>query len=382
MFGNKSSENNNADTNADIEHVEKEVVWKALSTVLDPDIKKPLTELGMIDNLAICGGNVKFDIKLTTTACPLKGKIKDDAVAAVKSVPGVENVTADFSKETVTLGAKVPDRETIPGIKNVIAVSSGKGGVGKSTVSVNIACAMAKQGAKVGILDADIYGPNVPMMMGLHGSKITQGTEDNKLIPPERHGVKVMSMAFLTKDNQPVVWRGPLLDRVIRQFLNDTGWGELDYLIIDLPPGTGDAQLTIVQATPVVGAVIVTTPQDVALLDSRKGLTMFTNANIPVLGIVENMSYYELPDGTKDYIFGQGGGSAAAEELNVPFLGEVPLRTALRENADNGKPIVIAEPDSTQAKVLSDAAHSVVAQICARGLEDVSVSDVKEPVSV
>ena len=346
------------------QNVSEEAVLAALATVNDPDLKRPLTELGMIENVAICGGNVKFEIKLTTTACPLKDKIKNDAMDAVRQIAGVESVHAEISKNTVTLQAGVKERERIPGIQNIIAISSGKGGVGKSTVSVNLACAMAKAGARVGILDADIYGPNVPMMMGLHGQKLDKANEKGQLVPPENHGVKVMSMAFLVKDNQPVVWRGPLLDKVIRQFLTDTAWGELDYLLIDLPPGTGDAQLTIIQATPVVGAVIVTTPQEVALLDSRKGLAMFVNANIPVLGIVENMSYYQLPDGSKDYIFGQDGGQKAAESLNVPFLGGVPLVSQLRQEADQGRPIVVAAPDSPPAQVLSDVAHKTVARVC------------------
>ncbi len=343
----------------------KEAVLKALSTVNDPDLKRPLTELGMIDKLSICEGNVAFDLKLTTTACPLKDKIKADAIAAVKQVDGVTNVTVEISKDTVTLQAKVKEREAIPGIKNIIAVSSGKGGVGKSTVAVNLACSMAKQGAKVGILDADIYGPNVPLMMGLGGKNLKETNAEGKLIAPENHGIKVMSMAFLVKDDQPVVWRGPLLDKVIRQFLNDTAWGELDYLIIDLPPGTGDAQLTIVQATPVVGAVIVTTPQDVALLDSRRGLAMFTNANIPVIGIVENMSYHVCSHcNEREDIFGNDGGRIAAEKLGVPFLGAIPLISKVREQADKGSPVVMAEPDSDISKTLGKVSHNVVAKVC------------------
>ncbi len=350
--------------------VSKEAVLKALSTVDDPDLKRPLTELGMIDKLTICEGNVAFDLKLTTTACPLKEKMREDAMAAVKQVSGVENVTVNISKDTVTLQAKVKERQAVPGIKNIIAVSSGKGGVGKSTVAVNLACSMVKQGANVGILDADIYGPNVPLMMGLGGRTLKETNADGKLIAPENHGVKVMSMAFLVKDDQPVVWRGPMLDKVIRQFLNDTDWGELDYLIIDLPPGTGDAQLTIVQATPVVGAVIVTTPQDVALLDSRKGLAMFTNANIPVIGIVENMSYHVCQHcNERDDIFGHDGGRLAAEKLAVPFLGAVPLISKVREQADKGHPVVLSEPDSEVAKQLSEISHRVVAKVCELGIE-------------
>ncbi|MBX2859898.1 MAG: Mrp/NBP35 family ATP-binding protein [Vampirovibrio sp.] len=352
------------DTNQPAE-VTEAAVLEALSHVNDPDLKKSLTSLGMIDNIRICGGDIGFDLVLTTTACPLKEMIKDDARKAVEAVPGVSSVSVQISGKT--LSAKVPQREALPGIKNIVAVSSGKGGVGKSTVAVNLACAIAKQGGRVGILDADIYGPNVPLMMGLSEASIKTMDDNGKLIPPENHGVKVMSMAFLVKDDQPVVWRGPMLDKVIRQFLNDTSWGELDYLIVDLPPGTGDAQLTIIQATPVIGAVIVTTPQDVAVLDSRKGLAMFKNANVPVFGIVENMSYYQLPDGSQDYIFGKDGGKAAAEEIGVPFLGEVPILSRLGADAqdiNSGTPITVANPASEQAKVLSSVADQVVAKIC------------------
>jgi ATP-binding protein involved in chromosome partitioning len=350
------------------QNVSEEAVMAALDKVDDPELHQSLTSLGMIQNMRICGGNVAFDLVLTTTACPLKDDIKNAAADAVRQVPGVDQVEVTISGKT--LSARIAERQPIPGIKNILAVSSGKGGVGKSTVAVNLACAMTQQGAKVGILDADIYGPNVPIMMGLGGHTITQQSEAGKLLPPENHGVKVMSMGFLVKDDQPVVWRGPLLDRVIRQFLTDADWGELDYLIVDLPPGTGDAQLTIVQATPVVGAVIVTTPQDVALLDSRKGLAMFTNANIPVIGIVENMSYHICSNcGTREEIFGHGGGARAAEQLGVPFLGAVPLVGKLRENADQGLPIVLADPESEQAKIFKEIAHQTIAKICSLGVK-------------
>jgi ATP-binding protein involved in chromosome partitioning len=347
--------------------VTEEAVMAALSQVNDPELHQSLTSLGMVQNLRICGGNVAFDLVLTTTACPLKDQIKTSAADAVKVLPGVENVEVAISGKT--LSAMIAARQPIPGIKNIIAISSGKGGVGKTTVSVNLACALTQLGASVGILDADIYGPNVPLMMGLSQQAITGQSQEGKLQPPQNHGVKVMSMAFLVKDDQPVVWRGPLLDRVIRQFLTDSDWGELDYLLIDLPPGTGDAQLTIVQATPVVGAVIVTTPQDVALLDSRKGLAMFSNSNIPILGIVENMSYFMGDDGKRYEIFGHGGGQKAASTLNVPFLGEVPLQTNLRAMADQGQPIVLGEPESAPAEMFRNIARQVVAKVCELGVQ-------------
>ncbi len=348
--------------------IQKQVL-EALRKVNDPELHRSIVEIGMVKNLVSKEGHVSFDIVLTTTACPLKAQIQKEASDAAYTVEGVKNVTANISGET--LAPKVPKKQPIPGVKNIIAVSSGKGGVGKTTVAVNLACALQKRGASVGILDADIYGPNVPLMMGLKNQTIREKTEDNKLKPPENHNIKVMSMAFLIKEEQPVVWRGPLLDRVIRQFFNDTGWGELDYLIVDLPPGTGDAQLTIIEAVPLVGAIIVTTPQEVAIHDSKKGLAMFKNANIPVLGVIENMSYYIHP-GTdeKVYFFGQGGGQQLAQLLEVPYLGEVPMNPEVREFADQGTPIVLAKPESHQAEAFNQIAHQVTTTICELGVNE------------
>jgi ATP-binding protein involved in chromosome partitioning len=353
-------------------------VLEALRKVNDPELHKSIVEIGMVKNLTVQDGNVSFEIVLTTTACPLKAQIQKEATEAAQSVEGVKNVKAEISGDT--LAPKVPKKNPIPGIKNIIAVSSGKGGVGKTTVSVNLACALQQRGASVGILDADIYGPNVPLMMGLKNAVIKEKTPDGKMKPPENHDVKVMSMAFLVKEDQPVVWRGPLLDRVIRQFFSDTGWGELDYLIVDLPPGTGDAQLTIIEAVPVVGAVIVTTPQDVAVLDSKKGLSMFKNAGIPVLGVIENMSYYVCPCcNDKSYLFGQGGGEHLAKLLDVPYLGAVPMNPKVRENADAGKPIVVAEPDSLQAEAFKAISQQITATICDLGVKELMA---QEPVTV
>ncbi len=348
--------------------LEKQVL-DALKKVNDPELHRSIVEIGMVKNLAVKEGKVSFDILLTTTACPLKAQIQKEATDAAYTVPGVKDVHANISGET--LAPKVPKKTPIPGIKNIIAVSSGKGGVGKTTVSVNLACALQKRGAAVGILDADIYGPNVPLMMGLKNAVISEKTPEGKMKPPENYNIKVMSMAFLVKDEQPVVWRGPLLDRVIRQFFNDTGWGELDYLIVDLPPGTGDAQLTIIEAVPLQGAVIVTTPQDVAILDSKKGLSMFKNAGIPVLGVIENMSYYLCTHcDEKSYLFGQGGGAELSRLLEVPFLGEVPMNPEVRQYADEGKPIVIADPDSVQAEAFMNIAHQLTTTICEMGVNE------------
>ncbi len=345
------------------------LVLDALRKVNDPELHRSIVEIGMIKNLIVKEGDVSFDIVLTTTACPLKAQIQKEAADAAYSVEGVQNVKVNISGET--LAPKVSKKQPIPGIKNIIAVSSGKGGVGKTTVSVNLACALQRRGATVGILDADIYGPNVPLMMGLKNAIINEKTPDGKMKPPENHNIKVMSMAFLVKDEQPVVWRGPLLDRVIRQFFTDTGWGELDYLIVDLPPGTGDAQLTIIEAVPLVGAVIVTTPQEVAILDSKKGLSMFKNAGIPVLGVIENMSYYICPHcDDKTYLFGQGGGKTLADLLDVPFLGEVPMNPAVRQHADVGEPIVVAEPESLQSEAFYQIAHQLTPTSCERGVNE------------
>ncbi len=356
MFGNKDKD------------IEKKV-WDALKKVNDPELHKSIVEIGMVKNLVVKDGDVSFDILLTTTACPLKAQIQKESSDAAYTVEGVKNVHANISGET--LAPKIPKKNPIPGIKNIIAVSSGKGGVGKTTVSVNLACALQRRGASVGILDADIYGPNVPLMMGLRDAIIREKTEDGKMKPPANHNVKVMSMGFLVKDEQPVVWRGPLLDRVIRQFFTDTGWGEIDYLIVDLPHGTGDAQLTIIEAVPLVGAVIVTTPQDVAILDSKKGLSMFKNAGVPVLGVIENMSYYICPGcNDKEYLFGQGGGQELAKLLEVPFLGEVPMNPRVRQHADAGSPIVVAEPDSIQAEAFMEVARQLTMTICERGVAE------------
>ena len=344
----------------------EQAIWEALKKVNDPELHKSVVEIGMIKNVVVEKGNVSFDILLTTAACPLKAQIQRECAQAALAVEGVTNVKANISSETIA--PKIPDKKAIAGIKNIIAVSSGKGGVGKTTTSVNLACALQQRGAKVGILDADIYGPNVPLMMGLQGDNIKEKTADNKMKPPVAHNVKVMSMAFLVKDDQPVSWRGPLLDRVIKQFFTDTGWEDVDYLIVDLPPGTGDAQITLVESIPLVGAVIVTTPQDVALLDSKKGLTMFTKAGVEILGVVENMSYLIQQDGTKLHLFGQGGGQKLAQNLNVPFLGEIPINPDVPKFADQGQPIVIADPECVQAQAYNDIAHKIATRICEKGV--------------
>lgn len=337
-------------------------VLEVLRPVQDPELQKSLVELNMIRNVKIADGKVSFTLVLTTPACPLREFIVEDCEKAVKKLPGVTDVSVEVTAETPQQKS-LPDRTGVPGVKNIIAVSSGKGGVGKSTIAVNVAVALAQTGAKVGLLDADIYGPNDPTMLGLSDAQIVvRSTDKGEVLEPAfNHGVKLVSMGFLIDRDQPVIWRGPMLNGVIRQFLYQVEWGELDYLIVDMPPGTGDAQLTLAQSVPMSGAVIVTTPQTVALLDSRKGLRMFQQMNVPVLGMIENMSYFIPPDmPEKQYdIFGSGGGSKTAAELGVPLLGCVPLEIATRVGGDHGVPIVVANPDSASAKALKAIALTI-----------------------
>ncbi|VXD19049.1 Mrp/NBP35 family ATP-binding protein [Planktothrix paucivesiculata] len=341
-------------------------VLEVLRPVQDPELQKSLVELNMIRNLKIQGGEVSFTLVLTTPACPLREFIVEDCQKAVKQLPGVENVVVDVTAETPQQKA-LPDRQGIAGVKNILAISSGKGGVGKSTVAVNVAVALAKMGAKVGLIDADIYGPNDPTMLGLADAQVMvqQSPQGEILEPAFNHGVKLVSMAFLIDKDQPVIWRGPMLNGVIRQFLYQVNWGELDYLLVDMPPGTGDAQLTMAQAVPMSGVVIVTTPQLVSLLDSRKGLKMFQQLGVSVLGIVENMSYFIPPDAPeKKYdIFGSGGGAKTAQELGVPLLGSIPLEMPVREGGDTGVPIVISAPNSAAALELTAIAKRIAGKV-------------------
>lgn len=354
--------------------ITQEAVLQALSQVTEPEQGKSLAESGMIDFVSVCDNSVKADLIFPSTAYPHRDAVLNAARNAIQALEGINQVTVGISLKTPAATAPfqrpvdkpvapVAAKQLLPNIKNVIAISSGKGGVGKTSVSVNLACALTQLGYKVGIVDADIYGPNVPIMMGLRNAKITGEAPTGKPIPPENYDVKVMSVAFLIKEEQPVVWRGPLLDRIIRQFLSDFEWSELDFLLVDLPPGTGDAQLTIMQAASLSGAIIVTTPQEVALHDSRKGLAMFIGQNIPCLGIIENMSYFECDHGQRYEIFGHGGGKTAAEKLNVPFLGQIPLVIEQREHADMGQPVVIYDPNGKQAGIFRNIAEQVVTNL-------------------
>ncbi|MGB3298253.1 MAG: Mrp/NBP35 family ATP-binding protein [Phormidesmis sp.] len=354
-----------------IKTLNPESVLEVLKPVQDPELQKSLVALNMIRNVSVDDGKVSFTLVLTTPACPLREFIKEDCEKAVRTLPGVEAVDIEITAETPQQKA-LPDRTGIAGVKNILAVTSGKGGVGKSTVAINIAVALAKTGATVGLIDADIYGPNAPTMMGLSEANVTVRDVDGEQVlePAFNHGVKMVSMGFLIDKDQPVVWRGPMLNGVIRQFLYQVQWGELDYMVVDMPPGTGDAQLTLAQAVPMAGAIIVTTPQTVALGDARRGLKMFEQLKVPILGLVENMSYFVPPDmpDKKYAIFGADGGEKAAEELGVTLLGKVPLEMPVREGGDNGLPIVLAAPESASAIALMNIAKQAAAKISVAAL--------------
>jgi len=338
--------------------VTQEQVLAALSAVQEPELHRDLVSLNMIKDITIQNSDVRFTVQLTTPACPLRGQIQNEAKSAVMKIPGVKNVIVDMKAQVVSDGR---DRKPLGlSVKNAVAIASGKGGVGKSTVAVNLAITLARHGAKVGLLDADIYGPNIPTMMGVDRMPDPAG---EKMIPAEVYGVKVMSIGFLVKPGQPLIWRGPMLHSTIRQFLSDVEWGDLDYLIIDLPPGTGDAQLSLAQSIALSGALIVTLPQAVSLEDANRGLQMFKVLNVPILGVVENMSYLELPDGTKMDVFGSGGGETLAHESNVPFLGVIPMDPDVRKGGDAGSPVVVSLPDSPAAKALSDIAGKIAAKL-------------------
>lgn len=331
----------------------QEEILKALSTVQEPDLKNDLVTLNMVRDIAIEGAYVSFTVVLTTPACPLKDLIKKDCIAAVKTAFPEATVVVNFTSSTTTIRA---DKSSVlPGVKNIIAVVSGKGGVGKSTVAANLALSLAQGGAAVGLLDADIYGPSVPIMFGVRGERplMTNNGEKAVIVPLERYGIKLLSIGLLVDEKNAVVWRGPMASSALRQFITDVQWGELDYLVIDMPPGTGDIHLTLVQTAPVTGVVVVTTPQDVALADAKKGIAMFSQGqmNIPIIGLVENMSYFtpaELPN-HKYYIFGKDGGKKLAEEYDLPFLGQIPLVQSIREGGDAGVPIMMSDDEITKA---------------------------------
>ena len=358
-----------------------EAILDVLRPVQDPELRKSLVELNMIRNVQVTGEDVAFTLVLTTPACPLREFIVDECKDAIRTLGAVGEIDVEVTAETPKFVSSLPDKQGIEGVRNIIAVTSGKGGVGKSTVSSNLAVALAQTGARVGILDADIYGPNMPLMLGVQGQPVeVEKTPDGQevLYPVEAHGIKLVSMSFLIDPDQPVVWRGPMLNAIIRRFLYDVSWGELDYLVVDMPPGTGDAQLTLAQAVPIAGAVIVTTPQPVALHDARKGLKMFEQLGVPILGIVENMTYFIPPDmPEKCYdLFGSGGGEKTARELGIPLLGAVPLEIQLREQGDSGQPITLSHPESESAKALMAIAKTVAGKVSVQALANQPVAQV------
>lgn len=346
------------------ELITKEMVLAALRKVQEPELRSDLVSLNMIEDLVIDGGRISFTIILTTPACPLKTRIENEARAAVISIKGVKTVDIKFESNVPSDG-RSRGLMQLP-IRNAIAIASGKGGVGKSTVAVNVAVSLAQTGARVGLLDADIYGPNIPTMMGV--VSLPPPTKE-KLTPAEAYCVKLMSIGFLVKPDQPLIWRGPMLHSAIRQFLSDVEWGELDYLIVDLPPGTGDAALSLTQSLPLSGGIIVTLPQLVSLEDARRGMEMFRQLNVPILGVVENMSYLELPDGSRMDIFGTGGGEQLAKEGKVPFLGTIPIDAKVRAGGDNGRPVIIEDPKSPAANALRGIAEVIAAKISVAALE-------------
>jgi len=350
--------------------VSSDEVLAALRAVRDPDLHKDIVTLGFVKDVKIAGGEVDFTIELTTPACPVRDQMKAEAEGIVRGLPGVTVARATMTADVRARAGF--GRQAVPGIRNIIAVGAGKGGVGKSTTAVNLALALATKGARVGLMDADVYGPNVPQMLGIgRGPEVS---EERRMVPPEAFGIKVISMGMLVPPDQPVIWRGPMLHGAVQQFMRDVDWGELDYLVVDLPPGTGDVSLSMAQSVPVAGAVVVTTPQGVSVADVRKAVAMFRQLNIPLLGVVENMSYFVCGHcQERTEIFGHGGGARMAADLGIPMLGEVPIDTRVRAGGDEGQPIVAAAPESPAAQAFIDVAGRVAAQVSIQNMRVLKV---------
>ncbi len=337
-------------------------VLEALRGVRDPDLHKDIVALGFVKNLSIDGGRVAFTIELTTPACPVKDQMRDQARALVMNVAGVTDVQIDMTAAVRTSAVGDGARQPVQGVKNVIAVGAGKGGVGKTTVAVNLAVALAQLGSRVAMIDGDIYGPNVPMMLGLDTQLVAD--EEGRIIPAEAFGIQVVSMGFMTNEDSAVIWRGPMLHGAIQQFFRQVAWREVDYLVIDLPPGTGDVALSLSQSVPVSGAIVVTTPQKVSLADTRRAVRMYQKLNIRPLGLIENMSHFECPScGTETDLFGHGAGEALAGEMSIPFLGRLPIYQPIRVGGDTGRPIVVAEPESAAGRAFRRVAEQAAAQV-------------------
>jgi ATP-binding protein involved in chromosome partitioning len=345
--------------------VTSDEILDALRVVQDPDLHRDIVSLGFVQNIEINDERIKFDVVLTTPACPVKTSLQEQARTAVLALSGVRAVDVNMTFDVASAKKPVNADQLIPLVRNVVAVASGKGGVGKSTVATNVAIALGQTGAKVGLVDADIYGPNIPLMMGFREKPELYGNDQQKIIPLMAYGIKLISIGFfIGDDDNPVIWRGPMVHGAINQFLRDVDWGELDYLIVDLPPGTGDAPLSLSQLVPVAGVIIVTTPQDVALQDVVKGVGMFEKLSVPIVGVIENMSYFECPHcGETTEIFGHGGGEHVSERYGIPLLGRIPLDMRIRTGGDEGKPIVLAEPDSAIAASFRSTAEQTAANI-------------------
>jgi ATP-binding protein involved in chromosome partitioning len=341
--------------------VERGSVLEALKVVRDPDLNRDIVSLGFVKDLAIDQGRVALTIELTTPACPVKDQMRDQARAAVMQLPGVTSVDVRMSARVREAVGADGSRQAVPGVKNVIAVGAGKGGVGKTTVAVNLAIALAKCGSRVGLVDGDIYGPNVPIMLGIKAQLVSDG---QKIVPAEKFGLQIVSMGFLTGDDAPIIWRGPMLHGALQQFFREVRWVDLDYLVVDLPPGTGDIALSLSQTVPVAGAIVVTTPQQVSLADTRRAVAMYKKLNISPLGVIENMSYFVCPNCAHEAdIFGRGGGETMAADLRVPFIGRIPIYQPIREGSDIGVPLMISEPESPAARAFMTAAERTAAQV-------------------
>jgi len=352
--------------------VSEAAVLEALKAVQDPDLHRDIVSLKFVKNLRIDGGRVAFSIELTTPACPVKDLMRDQARDAVSRVPGVTDVAVEMTAQVRSTMSADLGKAPVPGVKNIIAVGAGKGGVGKTTVAVNLAVALSQYGGRVAMIDGDIYGPNVPIMLGLRAQLVTDA-EGKKIVPAEQYGIQVVSMAFLTNDDAPVIWRGPMLHGVIQQFFRDVRWEGIDYLIVDMPPGTGDVALSLSQTVPVSGAVVVTTPQTVSLADTRRAVRMYQKLNVPTLGLIENMSHFICPECRHESdIFGKGGGETLATELGVPFLGRVPIYEPIRIGGDTGVPITIGEPGAPAAQAFRTTAERLAAQL--------SIASYKRPI--
>jgi ATP-binding protein involved in chromosome partitioning len=354
-----------------ISQLTEEDVLKVLAPVKDPELHKGLLELKMIKDVTVLDpGTIGMTVVLTTPACPMKNRIHDDIDAALAALPGAPKAQIKWDAMVSRTG-NIPNKQQVEGVRNIVAVGAGKGGVGKSTSAVNIAIALSQLGSRTGVLDADVYGPNVPILLGAEHEK--PFAENEKILPVQRYGIKMISLGFFIEPDKPAIWRGPMLSGAVRQFLFDVNWGELDYLVVDLPPGTGDVQLTMSQSIPMTGAVVVSTPQDVSTADVGRAIQMFNTLKVPNLGLIENMSYHICPHcGERTDIFGHGGAKALAERMNIPFLGEIPLDHRIREGGGPGVPLMISDPDSPLAAVYREVASHLAAQVSIRNFKQAS----------